>query len=327
MLEIKRFEPSPEAYEASVPVYNDVHLIWPLTAAELERWDGYRDPRFVLEKWVGYMDGKVSFIGEVGHSETIHRRGRRYFYPNGLKETHDTPAEREFFDWLYKRVLEWDPYEVVTLVQSNQTSLLKLFEEWGFEHRQRERVSLLKLDSFHPEKWQGIFPKVAEQEIELVPFTTMDTGDESILRDLYDLAEALFHDVPQPDAHSMDSFETFKRRIETMPYNRRLRWYAKKDGKMIGQTAVIDNQADPTIGYTGLTGVRREFRRSGVATALKVNSLIAAKELGMKIIQTENEENNPMFNLNERLGFEECMSWFQLVKRLREPTEEDLRQD
>jgi len=54
---------------------------------------------------------------------------------------------------------------------------------------------------------------------------------------------------------------------------------------------------------TGLTGVRREYRRRGLATALKSQNIEKAKILGTKQIQTSNEESNPMFQLNLRLGF------------------------
>ena len=54
---------------------------------------------------------------------------------------------------------------------------------------------------------------------------------------------------------------------------------------------------------SGLTGVRSQYRRVGLATALKCKSLEAAKHLGAKRVQTSNEENNPMYQLILQLGF------------------------
>ena len=62
--------------------------------------------------------------------------------------------------------------------------------------------------------------------------------------------------------------------------------------------------AEPAKLYTGLTGVLRSHRRRGIATALKVTALEMAKARGVRTLETDNEENNPMYLLNVELGFE-----------------------
>jgi mycothiol synthase len=53
-----------------------------------------------------------------------------------------------------------------------------------------------------------------------------------------------------------------------------------------------------------LTGVRRAWRRRGIATALKRAQICAAKERGLARLVTMNEERNkPMRSLNETLGY------------------------
>src|SRR5438093_416704 len=55
---------------------------------------------------------------------------------------------------------------------------------------------------------------------------------------------------------------------------------------------------------TGTTGVQREWRRRGIALALKVRSLEFAKKQGYLRVATENETNNHrMIAINDRLGF------------------------
>jgi GNAT superfamily N-acetyltransferase len=55
---------------------------------------------------------------------------------------------------------------------------------------------------------------------------------------------------------------------------------------------------------TGLTGVRRDYHRRGIAKALKSYIIEVAQRLGAQVIQAYNEENNPMFQLNLQLGFQ-----------------------
>jgi GNAT superfamily N-acetyltransferase len=54
---------------------------------------------------------------------------------------------------------------------------------------------------------------------------------------------------------------------------------------------------------TAITGVVPSHRRRGIATALKVTSLQQAQKLGTHAVKTDNEENNPMYQINRRLGF------------------------
>jgi mycothiol synthase len=73
--------------------------------------------------------------------------------------------------------------------------------------------------------------------------------------------------------------------------------------------------ADDVVGYAalqvfgdeahhGLTATRRDWRRRGVATALKRAEIAAAKRAGFRRLVTESEERNePMRRLNEKLGF------------------------
>jgi GNAT superfamily N-acetyltransferase len=57
-------------------------------------------------------------------------------------------------------------------------------------------------------------------------------------------------------------------------------------------------------GYHGITGVRRSHRRRGIARALKLHQIAAAKALGLATLVTESEERNePMRRLNESLGY------------------------
>jgi mycothiol synthase len=56
--------------------------------------------------------------------------------------------------------------------------------------------------------------------------------------------------------------------------------------------------------HHGLTATRRDWRRRGVATALKQAEIAAAKRAGFRRLVTESEERNePMRRLNEKLGF------------------------
>jgi GNAT superfamily N-acetyltransferase len=69
---------------------------------------------------------------------------------------------------------------------------------------------------------------------------------------------------------------------------------------------------------TGLTGVRREYRRKGVATALKHTCLTWAKNQGYEWIRTDNvDTNTDMLSINIRVGFKFMPAWLVHEKTIR----------
>ena len=68
--------------------------------------------------------------------------------------------------------------------------------------------------------------------------------------------------------------------------------------------------------FHGLTATRRDWRRRGVATALKRAEIAAAKRAGYRRLLTESEERNePMRRLNEKLGFVPAPEFSMAVMR------------
>lgn len=85
------------------------------------------------------------------------------------------------------------------------------------------------------------------------------------------------------------------------------------DGEPIGYAAMDDYGRDA---FHGLTAVRRSWRRRGVATALKLTQIAAAKERGFRRVFTTSEERNaPMRALNAKLGYRPEPSLSELVLR------------
>ena len=67
--------------------------------------------------------------------------------------------------------------------------------------------------------------------------------------------------------------------------------------------------------HTGLTGVRRRYRRRGVALALKLRGIHYARARGYSFVRVDNDSANvPMLALNERLGFVREPAWVLLAK-------------
>lgn len=62
------------------------------------------------------------------------------------------------------------------------------------------------------------------------------------------------------------------------------------------------------------TGTARAYRNQGVATAMKLRSMRAARDAGIADLTTYNHANNPsILKINESMGFEKKESLFTLT--------------
>jgi mycothiol synthase len=123
-----------------------------------------------------------------------------------------------------------------------------------------------------------------------------------LVEELFPIAVEAAEDIP--GAQGVPSLE-FWRSLEVDRPTRdpRLFFIALAGDKPVGY-ASLDTPGGGD-GYHGLTAVKREWRRRGVATALKRAEIAAAKQMGLRRLVTGSEERNtPMRTLNEKLGYQ-----------------------
>jgi predicted GNAT superfamily acetyltransferase len=118
-------------------------------------------------------------------------------------------------------------------------------------------------------------------------------------------------DVPGVDAEMGVPFEVWRASYRDNPDLLPEAQLLAFDGEaVVGMTLLWASQATDRLLYTGFTGVARNHRRLGLATALKVRSLAWARGLRTSqgrppVVRTSNAEANPMLGINLRLGFVE----------------------
>jgi len=79
---------------------------------------------------------------------------------------------------------------------------------------------------------------------------------------------------------------------------------ALSGGEVVGYTGLRRRGASSPIAENMLTAVRREWRRRGIATALKREQIARARAVGIEQIFTTNDETNAgMRGVNARLGY------------------------
>ena len=195
-----------------------------------------------------------------------------------------------------------DKEEIQGEVQESDADSRAFFEHRGFAQVGGEKALVLELDGFEP-------PAVdAPAGVRIV--TRADEPDR--LDEMYAIATQADEDIP--GSAGVQSFERWRAMdIDRPTCLPELCFIAVAGDEVVGYAFL---QAHEERAFHGLTATRRDWRRKGVATALKRAEIAAAKGAGFERLLTESEERNePMRRLNEKLGFVPAPEWSTAVMR------------
>ena len=152
------------------------------------------------------------------------------------------------------------------------------------------------------------------------PITTPPPGVRIVCRadrmdvvdDLYPVGADAAEDIPgHPGRPTYEQWRAID--IDRPTRDPELFFIALAGDEPIGYATMDDFGKDA---YHGLTAVARNWRRRGVATALKRAQIAKAKRAGFRRLVTASEERNaPMRNLNEKLGYRPEPSLSTIVLR------------
>lgn len=182
----------------------------------------------------------------------------------------------------------------------------RLLEEYGFAETARLldlrlAVSEVNLSDFLPTvervKGQGISISTLREERE---------RDPCYVEKLYELTTEIRRDDPARDFFAPPSYHEREARLWLeMPYVLSEAYFIAKEGeRYVGLTDLNLREAVPGGVSQGFTGVRAEYRRRGIATALKVCAVEYASRRGFRTIGAFNRPaHSAVLALNEKLGF------------------------
>jgi GNAT superfamily N-acetyltransferase len=181
-------------------------------------------------------------------------------------------------------------------VREGDGEALRYLESRGFSEIGRSQEVVLDLDT-HSEH---AGPPPAGVSI----VSLADRPD--LMRGAWEVDVEASPDIPGPDGDEPLSWEFFQEFMSKPGLDHRLLLVAvaADDDEVVGLALLSRNVADPSLAVNWMTGVRRAWRRRGIAAALKEHQLVAARALGVRRVRTQNElRNEPIRRLNERLGY------------------------
>lgn len=298
-------------YVAAAQVVNQV---WPddqFSAEELQHDDHMYRVGGYFARWGAWRAGQA--VGQTSAAYVTWQEA-----PDKYRLTLDVlPAYqgqgvgRVLYRHLLANLAARAPQTLMAITREDQTRGLHFLRARGFAQVQRDPVSRLDLSQFEVEKVRESAEKVAAL-ITIRPLSLQQTLDPGWREAIYALHMAVRLDMPGSAPKKPIPFDQYCQRLSGPAFEPDLWWLALAGDDYVGFSFLEVSANEPHKLYTGVTGVRRDYRRRGVATALKLAGFAAARQRGVSQIQTDNEESNPMYDLNMALGFQPSPAWLTL---------------
>ena len=305
-MQIREFKHTPEDYNAVAHILNTVWRESIYTVDDLRRDDEERPPQLVHRRFVAELDEQIVGFGSFEHSERFYHRQRFWVHLDVLPDRRQRGIGAQLYDHMLAMMqAEYSANELHTDTTDSRDHSVRFLEKRGFRQDKRDPKSRLELAEFDWERFQGLDAKIAAMGIEIRALSDLMRDDPNALYKVYELHQRLVRDVPDPAPRTKVDYDSWKDGYSsTNPYYLpEANFMGLHDGAYIGLTSLWGLRTDEKL-YTGMSGVKREYRRNGLATALKLRSIAFAQAQGTRALLTSNNSANPMLQLNLKLGFE-----------------------
>jgi len=224
-------------------------------------------------------------------------------------------------DRLMTDLLEVKAVTVSCREHASQTQLFLFLKDRGFT--EVETVLDLRLDvtGFDVSCFKSINESVEVQGFSISTLAEERVRDPNCVEKLYALSAALHEDDPARSPLAPPSYNAREARLWLdMPYVLPEAYFIARQGNQyVGVSGVSLFEALPGGLTQSFTGVRREQRRKGIATALMLRAIAYAALHNYQVIQSSIRPiQSAMLLLNKKLGFGELSGSVTLEKCLRE---------
>jgi len=317
-LVIRPFDDSDRDFEAVVAIWNAITPGEPTSVEGMRYGHGIRDKKYLFGRLMAELDGETVATAIYREPFWSYAPGKYALVIRVLPRY----QRRGIGGTLYNHVMELlreqkhKPVNLHSDAREDQPHSVRFLTKRGFEQKQRQQVSRLDVTMFDAAPFAGSLERFEESGLVLKTLDRFRQEDPEALRKTHEKFSEFFRDVPYFEEATDVSLEHFEKDLDG-PYKLDGGFLIAFDGdEIVGTTSLSKRLGEPGALNTGLTAVARSHRRRGIATTLKVRAIEFAGSIDARVIQTDNEENNPMYDLNVRLGFKPTPAWLIFQKLL-----------
>lgn len=236
---------------------------------------------------VADLDGELAGSGLADRSSNLERA---FLAPRVLPDRRRRGVGTELLRALVPHAEQMGVPEVSAHVDGTDPGALAFAERFGFEEVDRQVEQVRLLNSSEPA------PSPLPEGAEVVAIAEQP----ELLERTYELALQGYEDLVLPWTVVVP-LEEWLREEATLPGGSLV---ALADGAIVGFSGLMEHDSEG-VAEDGLTVVRRDWRRRGLAKALKEREIEWAAANGIREIVTWTQRGNDgMRALNEQLGYE-----------------------
>jgi GNAT superfamily N-acetyltransferase len=312
---------TPEDYPAIAAVYNSAYPPDTIQTnpADLRHMDEAFGPKYHARRAVLEFNGRIIGVCRSVIPPTI-------YHPQKFQTQIAVMPEfqrRGFGTMLLHNVLEaiepYDPLVIRSNCCEDSANSVGFLQHHRFREEHRLWESHLDVRAFDFAPFAGAIERVRKQGIRMVPLSDL-TNEDDWEHKLYELILHVQADMPAPEPFVRYTFDEWLKFEFNRPSRKPDAFFIALDGdRFVGVNILMYDPSDAAQLNTDDTGVVRDYRRRGIALALKLHGIAYAKTHGYKKIRTMNESTNrPMLTMNERLGFVKRPAWIAFIRDLTE---------
>ena len=321
MIQIKEFSSTDAEFKDITRIFNLIsHDYVVHYKDDKDEWN-IRDRGLLTGRLLLYRNNTL--IGYIAYEQGKKENQRTVFFTIKIDPAY---IKKKYIDILFKEMLRRiktiNCNKILTEVYEhpNYSDFQKYLINEQFVLAQKNREYNCKIQKIDLKPYQSLIKKLEFEGIQFYESKNNIKNKSDHYRKLEKLEWSIDQDIPIPKGikWTRDSFNRFleKRQFfEQKCYGTEI--IAVKDGKYIGMTSLtVFKRSEPNKAFTETLGVLKKYRRQGIATVLKIKAIETLIAKGIKEIRTDNEINNPMYKINEKLGFYPVPSSLEYLKNI-----------
>jgi GNAT superfamily N-acetyltransferase len=317
---IRPFDGSDADYAAAVAISNSAYPEYPETVDDWRFSEANREAHLLQARWLAELGGAPVAYGDY-HQFADMYHPRKFGLSIAVRP--DLQGRRigaALYTTVVGALERHSPLSLRARAREDYARAVRFLADRSFREDMREWESRLDVAAFDQAPYAGHEAALRAEGIRILTVAELLDRDPDCREKLWRLEMELTRDVPEPEPHTPIARDSFEAWVFANPSFLPEGYMVALDGAAyVGSSALWASQADPSELYTGLTGVRRAYRRRGVALALKLRGIAYARARGVRVLKTWNAATNQgMLGINQALGFVRQPAWISFCKKLRE---------